>query len=101
MYLVRHTYYSIQFHFSCEKPPLRLQLREELHDMVKEELGKEYATVFAQAPFAKRGGLAGTTGLSWAFLGMQISISTSVFVSFGTDLINCGPQFANAILGNC
>jgi hypothetical protein len=70
-YLVRHTYYSIQFHFSCEKPPLRLewnvqrrlaQLREELHDIVKEELGKEYATVFAQAPFAKRGGPAGTTG---------------------------------------
>jgi len=67
----KHTYYDIQCTFTARKPTLRLdwnvqrrltQLRDEFHDMVKEGLGKDYATVFAQAPFARRGGLAGTTG---------------------------------------
>lgn len=66
-----HTYYSVQCQLSAELPLLRLdwkvekrllQLREELHDVVKDCLGKNYGDLFSQAPFARRGGLSGTTG---------------------------------------
>lgn len=69
--VVGHTYYSLQCALSSGKPALCLawpvqkrltQLREELHDIVKDGLGKSYADLFAQAPFARRGGVAGTTG---------------------------------------
>jgi len=39
------------------------RLREELHDAVKAELGHSYVQIFDGKPFAKRGGLRGTTAL--------------------------------------
>jgi hypothetical protein len=66
-----HTYYKVQCTFTSVKTDRPLewkvqrrlaQLREELHDTVKDGLGKTYAVVFSQAPFARRGGLSGTTG---------------------------------------
>mmetsp|Transcript_72033 Transcript_72033/g.139195 ORF Transcript_72033/g.139195 Transcript_72033/m.139195 type:complete len:638 (-) Transcript_72033:1-1914(-) len=65
-----HTLYNVQCCFAAEPPklpaewtaPRRLvQLREELHDKAKVELGQRYVSAFAQAPFAKRGGPSGTT----------------------------------------
>lgn len=65
-----HTYYDVHCWFVAKKPSLHLEwlaqrrlanLREELHDIVKNELGKSYSEVFAKAPFAKRGGFSGTT----------------------------------------
>jgi len=65
-----HTYYDVHCWFVAKKPSLHLEwlaqrrlasLREELHDIVKNELGKSYGDVFGKAPFAKRGGFAGTT----------------------------------------
>lgn len=42
--------------------PRRLaQLRDSLHDPVKAVLGDAYADIFADAPFASRGGFGGTT----------------------------------------
>eukprot|EP00930_Biecheleria_cincta_P100840 TRINITY_DN92465_c0_g1_i1.p1 TRINITY_DN92465_c0_g1~~TRINITY_DN92465_c0_g1_i1.p1 ORF type:complete len:278 (+),score=44.22 TRINITY_DN92465_c0_g1_i1:50-883(+) len=64
-----HTWYSM----SCElrdsieartswKTRRRLaSLREDLHDRVKEHLGKDYAEHFVKTPFAIKGGLPGTT----------------------------------------
>eukprot|EP00929_Paragymnodinium_shiwhaense_P003400 TRINITY_DN103895_c0_g1_i1.p1 TRINITY_DN103895_c0_g1~~TRINITY_DN103895_c0_g1_i1.p1 ORF type:complete len:268 (-),score=77.19 TRINITY_DN103895_c0_g1_i1:98-901(-) len=44
------------------RSPRRLaQLRESLHDPVKAALGEAYVDVFAEAPFASRGGFGGTT----------------------------------------
>lgn len=37
------------------------QIRDSLHDAVKNEMGKSYADAFAYAPFAMRGGFGGTT----------------------------------------
>mmetsp|Transcript_153371 Transcript_153371/g.278719 ORF Transcript_153371/g.278719 Transcript_153371/m.278719 type:complete len:196 (-) Transcript_153371:91-678(-) len=37
------------------------ELREELHDPLKEALGSEYAVRFSATPFARHGGLPGTT----------------------------------------
>merc|ERR1719183_767873 len=37
------------------------QLREDLHDFVKSELGKSYNDLFSETPFARSGGLKGTT----------------------------------------
>jgi len=39
-----------------------IQMREDLHDPIKEELGQDYARHFACAPFAHKGGVLGTTG---------------------------------------
>eukprot|EP00930_Biecheleria_cincta_P027759 TRINITY_DN19431_c0_g1_i1.p1 TRINITY_DN19431_c0_g1~~TRINITY_DN19431_c0_g1_i1.p1 ORF type:complete len:579 (-),score=98.26 TRINITY_DN19431_c0_g1_i1:112-1848(-) len=36
-------------------------IRDSLHDVVKNEMGKSYADAFANAPFAMRGGFGGTT----------------------------------------
>eukprot|EP00928_Gymnodinium_smaydae_P016496 TRINITY_DN16195_c0_g1_i1.p1 TRINITY_DN16195_c0_g1~~TRINITY_DN16195_c0_g1_i1.p1 ORF type:complete len:573 (-),score=86.15 TRINITY_DN16195_c0_g1_i1:134-1852(-) len=66
-----HTYYKVRCIFSAEIPDLKLewsaqrrlaQLRDGLHDITKNELGKHYVRIFEKAPFAKRGGLSGTTG---------------------------------------
>lgn len=38
-----------------------VQLREDLHDSVKAELGDDYQSHFANAPFAHKGGVPGTT----------------------------------------
>lgn len=65
-----HTYYTTDCELSAERWSLHLEwqsqkrltkLREELHDTVKNELGKDYPEVFALAPFAKRGGWHGTS----------------------------------------
>jgi len=65
-----HTFYCLQCWIAAEDPPVRLewtaqrrlvQLREELHDAAKNELGGSYMHVFSKAPFAKRGGPSGTT----------------------------------------
>lgn len=65
-----HTFYCLQCWLAVEDPPVRLdwtaqrrllQLREELHDAAKNELGGSYMHVFSKAPFAKRGGPSGTT----------------------------------------
>merc|ERR1719183_3201169 len=37
------------------------QLREDLHDFVKSELGKSYNDLFSETPFARCGGMKGTT----------------------------------------
>jgi hypothetical protein len=66
-----HTYYNVKCHFFSEKRDIHYDwtckrrlghLREDLHDRVKEDLGKNYEEFFSQAPFARRGGLSGTTG---------------------------------------
>lgn len=66
----KHTVYNIRCRLTAEGPELRLewdiqrrliQLREGLHDTVKNELGNDYNDLFADAPFAKRGGFGGTT----------------------------------------
>jgi hypothetical protein len=66
-----HTYYQVKCQLTAKQPVLRLdwtsqmrlnQMREELHDVVKDGLGKNYGDLFSQAPFARRGGLSGTTG---------------------------------------
>lgn len=66
-----HTYYCLRCELVSQKPVLHLQwesrhrlvqLREELHDAVRDSLGNTYSEFFGQAPFARRGGLAGTTG---------------------------------------
>jgi len=65
-----HTLYSLRCSLALEEPALLLewraprrlaQLRDGLHSLVKGELGKAYNAAFAEAPFAKRGGPAGTT----------------------------------------
>lgn len=38
-----------------------VQLREDLHDSIKEELDETYRLYFASAPFAHQGGIPGTT----------------------------------------
>mmetsp|Transcript_61974 Transcript_61974/g.134321 ORF Transcript_61974/g.134321 Transcript_61974/m.134321 type:complete len:386 (-) Transcript_61974:98-1255(-) len=45
------------------------QLREELHDFVKRELGKSYRTSFDGVPFARRVAVAGTTARLEAWCG--------------------------------
>jgi len=71
-----HTWYSM----SCElqdavhaqtswKTHRRLaSLREDLHDWVKDHLGKDYAEHFMKTPFAVKGGLPGTTARLTAWL---------------------------------
>jgi len=65
-----HTFYDVKCSLTAQNPTMHLewhtqqrlvQLREGLHDVVKSELGKRYTRVFGDAPFAKRGGLGGTT----------------------------------------
>mmetsp|Transcript_33045 Transcript_33045/g.73596 ORF Transcript_33045/g.73596 Transcript_33045/m.73596 type:complete len:692 (+) Transcript_33045:73-2148(+) len=67
----KHTFYDVQCSLQADDPngcmqwvaQRRLaQLREGLHDVTKRELGKDYNPLFADAPFALRGGLCGTTG---------------------------------------
>lgn len=45
------------------------QLREDLHDRVKDTLGDKYSKHFGQAPFASKGGLPGTTARLNAWFG--------------------------------
>lgn len=49
-------------------PRRLLQLRLDLHDRVKQSLGEDYRRVFGAAPFAKLGGLPGTTARLKAWL---------------------------------
>jgi len=67
----KHTFYDVQCRLQASDPSHTLewvaqrrlaQLREGLHDVAKRELGKDYNLAFADAPFAMRGGLSGTTG---------------------------------------
>eukprot|EP00930_Biecheleria_cincta_P042499 TRINITY_DN29247_c0_g1_i2.p1 TRINITY_DN29247_c0_g1~~TRINITY_DN29247_c0_g1_i2.p1 ORF type:complete len:213 (-),score=39.52 TRINITY_DN29247_c0_g1_i2:73-711(-) len=54
--------------WSCKR---RLcHLREGLHDKVKDSLGEAYAAHFADAPFARRGGMPGTTARLGTWLGV-------------------------------
>lgn len=76
MEIHEHTFYQIK----CEldtKPSLSLKwgvhrrlfhLREGLHDFVRSCLGADYDVVFGQAPFARRGGLPGTSARLQAWL---------------------------------
>lgn len=65
-----HTLYMVEcsmtawgwFEVSWEAPRRLIQLREGLHGPLKQILGgKTYSQCFAQTPFARRGGLPGTT----------------------------------------
>lgn len=48
-------------HLSWRAPRRLVQLRESLHDPVKDALGRRYAGFFKETPFAKRGGPKGTS----------------------------------------
>eukprot|EP00931_Biecheleriopsis_adriatica_P089397 TRINITY_DN63536_c0_g1_i1.p1 TRINITY_DN63536_c0_g1~~TRINITY_DN63536_c0_g1_i1.p1 ORF type:complete len:249 (+),score=60.69 TRINITY_DN63536_c0_g1_i1:113-748(+) len=66
-----HTFYSMKCSISSKQEEEKCyswlvryrlaQLREELHDKVKESLGDDYARHFGITPFCLRGGLPGTT----------------------------------------
>merc|ERR550534_982248 len=65
-----HTFYHIRCSLRADPCPKRAlwasryqlgQLRTDLHDVVKALLGKRYSQTFSDAPFAHRGGIAGTT----------------------------------------
>lgn len=65
----RHTFYQLHcVLLLCGRiilewvvPRRLLSLRESLHDPLKKTLGNAYVQLFAGAPFARRGGLPGTT----------------------------------------
>lgn len=58
--------------------PRRLnQLRECLHDPVKAALGAKYGKLFGQRPFAKHGGIKGTTGRLHAWLARLAEVVNS------------------------
>mmetsp|Transcript_109135 Transcript_109135/g.314362 ORF Transcript_109135/g.314362 Transcript_109135/m.314362 type:complete len:233 (+) Transcript_109135:141-839(+) len=66
------------------RAPRRLeQLREELHDRVKSDLGDAYATHFADTPFAKKGGLPGTTARLNAWFSTLASVINGATCSPG------------------
>mmetsp|Transcript_35734 Transcript_35734/g.99899 ORF Transcript_35734/g.99899 Transcript_35734/m.99899 type:complete len:165 (+) Transcript_35734:1-495(+) len=50
------------------------QLRDDLHDYVKSELGEAYGRLFAATPFASRGGLPGTTAKLNAWVGTLAAV---------------------------
>ncbi|CAE8639585.1 unnamed protein product, partial [Polarella glacialis] len=68
--------------WSCRK---RLcHLREGLHDVIKESLGDAYASHFDEAPFARYGGLPGTTGRLGAWLAVLTRVLNSGVLSEST-----------------
>lgn len=80
-----HTWYQVDCNFQmpdAEKLTWRSQkrlgqLREELHDALKSQLGAEYAGVFAKTPFALKGGLPGTTSRLHCWMGALASFINS------------------------
>lgn len=80
-----HTFYSIECKLILDGPrelewraDRRLaQLRTQLHDPLRKDMGLVYSQVFSSAPFARRGGPAGTTArLNQWFNALATSINS-------------------------
>jgi len=67
------------------------QLRDDLHDRLKTDMGQGYAERFASAPFAHKGGLPGTTA--------RLQSWFEVLVTFVNGEAACSPSLVAVLLG--